>query len=361
MLHRQLGFSAPLCRKIDGLIAFNQTTNIGKVEFQSPLLLAPMSGISTPPFRLFLEALGAGGTVSELVSCHGIIHGNERTRKMLMIDQREKSVGLQLFGEDPSVMAEGAKVAQDNNPKFIDINMGCPVRKVVSKGSGSALLKDPSKLGHFFKTIKNAITLPLTIKIRTGWDQETRNAPEVMRIASLEGIEWVAIHGRTRAQAYQGLADWDYIHWAASQSALPTIGNGDLNTADHIRQHLKATTCRGLMLGRGPLRDPFLFLKVNDVKNEFKFTPQDYGEAVQVLAQLLMAHARNEKEALTNIKKHTVWMSNGLAHSGKFRQDIFASGGIDDALKMSNHFFNEQDPERFEMVLEQNFMQGGHG
>ena len=154
-----------------------------------------MSAICNAPYRLLMEDLGAGGTVSELISCHGINYGNERTRHMLKLDPREKNVGIQLFGEDKDAMAKAAKVAEEFNPKFIDINMGCPVRKVVTKGGGSALLRDTKKLGAFFGEIKKAIKIPLTIKIRTGWDQDSINAPEVIHIAKEEGVEFVAIHG----------------------------------------------------------------------------------------------------------------------------------------------------------------------
>jgi nifR3 family TIM-barrel protein len=280
---------------------------------------------------------------------------------MLQIDQREKNIGLQLFGEDGISMGEAAKVAQDFAPNFIDINMGCPVKKVVTKGSGSALLKDTAKLGQFFSAIKSSVEVPVTIKIRTGWDADSRNAPEVLRIAREEGISFVAIHGRTRAQQYQGKADWDYLEWVAAESPLPLIGNGDLNRSEAIRTRLKETKCRGLMLGRGPLRDPFLFLKVNDVENEYNFTPSDYGEAVEVLAQLMLAHAENERESLTNIKKHTVWMSAGLKHAGSFRQEIFASHSVEQVLALAQTFYRHQSAANFNLVMEQDFMMGGHG
>ena len=163
-------FSKTLQDKIVRAKARMTPTKLGNVEFASPLLLAPMSAICNAPFRRLMEDLGAGGTVSELISCHGINHGNLRTRNMLKLDPHEKNVGLQLFGEDPKAMALAAKVDNDHNPKFIDINMGCPVKKVVSKGGGSALLKDTSALGNFFATIKKELTIPLTIKIRTGWE-----------------------------------------------------------------------------------------------------------------------------------------------------------------------------------------------
>ena len=171
-----------------------------------------------------MEDLGAGGTVSELISCHGINYENRRTLEMLKIDEREKNVGIQLFGEDGVAMAKAAKVALRSKPKFIDINMGCPVRKVVTKGGGSALLKNIEDLAPFFSEVKKAIDVPLTIKIRTGWDADDINADKIEKIALNEGVEWVDIHGRTRAQQYTGLAKWDYIEdFAKAGSDIITV------------------------------------------------------------------------------------------------------------------------------------------
>ena len=242
-------FSESLQSKIDHLKARRTPVQLGSVKFDSPLLLAPMSAICNAPYRLLMEDLGAGGTVSELISCHGINYGNDRTRHMLKIDPLEKNIGLQLFGEDPVAMGNAAKVAEEFSPKFIDINMGCPVRKVVTKGGGSALLKEPKKLGEMFSQVKKSINVPLTIKIRTGWDSDSINAPEVIRIAKEEGVEFVAIHGRTRVQQYTGQANWELLEHIAEISPLPIIGNGDLHTAEATLERLKNTRCQALMLG----------------------------------------------------------------------------------------------------------------
>ncbi|MCR9203529.1 MAG: tRNA-dihydrouridine synthase family protein, partial [Halobacteriovoraceae bacterium] len=223
-------FSPELQTKIEALKGRRTPLKLGGVNFDSPLLLAPMSAICHFPFRLLMQELGAGGTVSELISCHGINYGNEKTKQMLKIHPREKNVGIQLFGEDQLSMAKAAATAQEYKPDFIDINMGCPVRKVVSKGGGSALMKDTKKLAGFFKEMRNAIEVPLTIKIRTGWDQDSINALEVVNIAEGEGVEFVAVHGRTRTQQYKGKADWDLLENIASVAPLPIIGNGDLHS-----------------------------------------------------------------------------------------------------------------------------------
>ena len=283
-------FSPQLQKKIDLLKLKRRPTKLGRIDFASPLILAPMAGICTIPFRLLMEDLGAGGTVSELVSCHGINHGNDRTLSMLKIDPREENVGLQLFGEDPESMAKAAKVAQEYNPKFIDINMGCPVRKVVTKGGGSALLKEPQELIPYLKAIKEVLHIPLSIKIRTGWDDDSINADEVVKIANDLGIEWVAIHGRTRAQSYAGHANWDYIEELTQNSPLPLIGNGDLHQAYQVKERLEKTHCKALMIARGSLRNPFIFLESYIENEEIAFNGADYFEVIQRLNQYCLLY-----------------------------------------------------------------------
>lgn len=335
-----------------------------QIEMANPLWLAPMSAICTAPYRLFMEELGAGLTVSELVSCHGINHGNERTINMLKLLPQEKNVGLQLFGEDPEAMAEAAKKAQEFAPKFIDINMGCPVRKVVTKGGGSALMKDTSKLGHFFGTIKKAIEVPLTIKIRTGWDSDSRNADEIINIAFNEGVEFVAIHGRTRTQQYKGEADWNYIESLVDQSPLPLIGNGDLHSYQLARTRLKATKCQALMLGRGPLRNPFLFLEAYKTEAEdrtLEFYGEDYWQVTYRLFELLQDHAFNERTLLVQLRKHILWFVTGFNGASHFRKQLFEFKTMQDLLKVTQDYFLAQEKFQKQLDFEQPFMTSGHG
>ena len=355
-------FGHKLQQKVDLLKSRRPGITLGRISFDSPLLLAPMSAICNAPYRLLMEDLGAGGTVSELISCHGINYGNDRTRHMLKIFKEEKNIGLQLFGEDGAAMAKAAQVAEEFGPKFIDINMGCPVRKVVTKGGGSALMKDTKKLGGFFGEIKKAIKIPLTIKIRTGWDSDSINAPEVIRIANEEGIEFVAVHGRTRTQQYQGHANWDLLESIAMTSPLPIIGNGDLHSSFLTKQRLKATRCQALMLGRGPLRDPFIFLTsfLNDGEN-LTFSGSDYIEVMERLYDYQQDHALNERIMLTQMKKFIVWMSAGFPGVAKFRGEVFASKNLDEVLNKSEKFFVSFSEEDKDIDHSATFMAGGHG
>lgn len=359
-------FSPSLQQKIDLLKLRRPASKLGNISFDSPLLLAPMSSICTAPYRLLMEDLGAGGTVSELVSCHGINYKNDKTIKMLEIHPREKNIGLQLFGEDANAMADAAKFAQDLNPdnpaKFIDINMGCPVRKVVTKGGGSALLKDTEKLPKFFSTIKKQLNVPLTIKIRTGWDSDSINAPEVIHIAKEEGIEFVAIHGRTRAQGYSGLANWELLEKFSKLNILPVIGNGDLHSGLAAKERLKQTSCHALMLGRGPLRDPFIFLEsfMNE-EDKFYFTPSDYLEVIYKLNDYLEAYCDRERTILVTLRKNIIWMVAGFPHVANFRNLIFKAETTKETLDLTREYFLSLGDTKKKIDYNSEFMAGGHG
>lgn len=355
-------FTTELQNKIDLLKRRRKKINLGAIDFASPLILAPMSSICTAPFRLLMEDLGAGGTVSELISCHGINYKNAKTLEMLKIDPREKNVGLQLFGENADKMSEAAKVAADFGPRFIDINMGCPVKKVVGTGAGSSLMKNPENLPHFFKTIKQSIQLPLTIKIRLGWDQAQLNAGEIIHIAKEEGIEFVAVHGRTRAQQYTGHADWNQLHKLKSESPLPLIGNGDLNTESMIREKMSPLSFDALMLGRGPLRNPFLFLTPYIQTDEkIEFTGVDHYEILLKLVDYSTRYARNERILLVSVRKHLIWMAAGFHQVASFREQVYKTNDLTETLKLAKTFFTSQELPKKGLTDHLDFMAGGHG
>lgn len=306
---------------------------LGNITFSSPLILAPMASITSSPFRILMEELGAGGTVSELISCHGINYQNQHTLDMLKVDPREKNVGIQLFGEDIKAMSEAAQIAQEYGAKFIDLNMGCPVRKVVSKGGGSALLKDPPKVASLIAAIKKSIDIPLTIKIRKGWDDSSLNAHEIVNIAYNEGCEFVALHGRTRAQAYSGEADWDFIEDVASKAALPIVGNGDISS-DNLEERLKNTNCKALMIGRAAMRDPFIFSDKKDA------TKQDYYKVILRLLDLLTEKIDRERALLVQMRKHIQWLSSGFPGASAFRRQLFDIETIDQLMNITQKMFN---------------------
>lgn len=358
-------FSSSLKTKIARIKKEIPPVTLGSLTFNSPLIQAPMAGICSIPYRLLMEELGAGATVSELVSCHGINYGNDRTLNMLKIHEREKNVGLQLFGEDPLAMAKAAKVMEKEKPLFIDINMGCPVKKVVTKGGGSALLQKPKELKVFFSSIKEAINIPLTIKIRTGWDAETINAHEVIEIAKECGIEWVAIHGRTRTQQYTGLADWNYLESLGENSPLPIIGNGDLHTPQTVAKKLSHTHCQALMIARGALRNPFIFLESfiydNPQLSDITFSGEDYFEIIKRLYFYTDEVFDRDRLKLVQLRKFLAWFSAGFKGAAKFRNTSFELKDFPQALKAAEAFFCSLPPHAKKQIPEGNFMSSGHG
>jgi tRNA-dihydrouridine synthase B len=225
-----------------------------------PIYLAPMAGVTDFVFRRLCKELGADAMVTEFVSSEGILKRDDRTRKYTEFDEAQRPVGVQLFGADPEHMAEAArKVIDWKQPDFIDLNFGCPVNKVVSKNGGSSLLRDCPALTAVASTIAKAVSIPVTAKIRIGWDHDTINAPRVVRLLEDCGIAAVAIHGRTRSQGYSGLADWDVIGECAESVSIPVIGNGDIMSGRDVEKRLRETKVRGLMIGRAAMSYPWVF------------------------------------------------------------------------------------------------------
>ncbi len=358
-------FSPQLEEKMASFRRHMRPVQLGQVKFKSPLLLAPMAGICNIPFRLLMEELGAGGTVSELVSCHGINHGNRRTLDMLKIHPREEVVGLQLFGEDEEAMSRAAEVAEGFGPGWLDINMGCPVNKVVSKGGGSALMKEMQKLAPLFEQTRARMKKPLSIKIRTGWDSESRNAQEVMKIARESGIEWVAIHGRTRTQQYTGLADWEFIEKLAQEKILPLIGNGDLHHPLLVANRLEKTGCDALMIARGALRNPFIFLESLDPeyarRKKSLFLGRDYWEVIQRLWYYVGETFGDERMLLVQARKLIVWFAAGFPNAAAFRSKIFATQNAQDTYKLTEDYFLSLGDSQKSINYEEAFMSSGHG
>ncbi len=330
---------------------------------QNPFVLAPMAGITDHAFRTFMKARKAGIVVTELISATGIQYKNDRSLKLMSYDETQRPVGIQLFGEEPEVMAEAAKFAQGKGADFIDLNFGCPVPKVTKKGAGSAILKDLPHMITMISTIKKAIDIPLTIKIRTGWDQSTRNADEVVKIAYEEGVTWVAIHGRTRAQGYSGLADWDYIAEVKSKSKLPILGNGDILTAQQAVLRLEQSGCDGVLIGRGCLKNPHIFADALALWRGEKLDStlgRDYVNLYQQLHEVLMAHC-DERILQIQLKKFAAWFATGYPGASAFRKSIFQAKTTDDVLNESLNFFRGIRTVDQEDTSHEEFLMGGHG
>lgn len=295
------------------------------MDFRDKLILAPMAGVCDQPFRLLCKEQGCDILYSEMVSAKAIYYNNKNTKPLLAMDEREKPFGLQLFGSDPEIMAEMARRIEGNGYSFIDVNMGCPVPKVVNNGEGSALMKDPLLVGKIVEAIANAINIPLTIKIRSGFDAEHINAPEIAHIAQESGAAAVAVHGRTRQQYYQGHADWGVIAKVKQVCSIPVIGNGDIMTPQDIIDMKEQTKCDGFMIGRGARGNPWIF-------NEIKYYMQ-YGEipprpSIHEVKQTILRHARlmvefkGEYTGIHEMRKHVAWYSVGMYDSARLRNQV---------------------------------------
>jgi len=328
---------------------------------ENPFLLAPMAGITDIAFRRFMAELGTSVVTTELVSANGLQYKSERTRKLMQICAEEKPVGIQIFGETLDALGYAASECEQLGADFVDLNFGCPVNKVVKKGAGSAVLKDLDQLTKILKTVRAAVSVPVTIKVRTGWTHEHRNAPKVCKIAYNEGIEWVAIHGRSRAQAYNGKADWDYISMTKAESPLPVIGNGDLTSASLCVNRLKESKCDAVMIGRGALKNPWIFKESLNLLGKSN-TPveRDILPLILRLKELYLEYA-DERIAMLQVKKFSSWFSSGFPGSAQFRKTLFSTKDQDELWTKIVEYFEGCKEHIQSDTSEEDFLMGGHG
>ena len=330
----------------------------------NPFVLAPMAGITDSAFRSFMKNMGAGVVISELVSAHGIQYGGEQTFRLMKFREEQRPVGIQLFGETAEALALAAKFVEDQGADFIDLNCGCPVPKVVKKGAGSALLKDLPTLEKVLSAMKRAVTIPVTLKIRTGWDEESRNAHEVAQIAYDCGLSWLAIHGRTRAQGYSGRADWDYIGSVKAKAKIPIIGNGDIHSGSAAVEKLNFYGLDGVMIGRGCLKNPWIFQDA--ARSRAQLAPltikeKDFLKAIELLRFFLEVEV-DEKMTALQLKKFAAWFSSGFPGAKKFRGELFTQEQSLDVLAGTIHrYFEEVRSRSPEDTSHEDFLMGGHG
>ncbi len=330
---------------------------------QNPFFLAPMAAITDNAFRSFMREMGAGILTTELVSANAICYKNERTFRIMRYEDMQRPVGIQLFGETPEAIAEGAKLAEDLGVDFIDLNFGCPVSKVVKKGAGSAVLKDLQQLRAILRAVRSAISIPLTMKIRTGWTRAQRNAIEVAQVAYDEGVLWLAIHGRDRAQAYTGKADWDYIAKVKAAAKLPVIGNGDIHSGHRANERLQESGVDAVMIGRGALKNPWIFQDALAVRNGLEVAYQD-RDYMQVFLRLRYHYERlveDEKILNLQLRKFASWFSHGYPGSAQFRKHLFRGESVDHTVEMVHEFYQSIRGQIQADTSEEAFLMGGHG
>ncbi|CAD84785.1 MULTISPECIES: tRNA dihydrouridine synthase DusB [Nitrosomonas] len=317
---------------------------IGSYTLKNKLIVAPMAGVTDRPFRQLCKRMGAAMAVSEMVSSNSLLYGSEKTRRRACHDGEVKPVSVQIAGADPVMMAQAARHNADQGAEIIDINMGCPAKKICNVMAGSALLKDENLVSRILDAVVQAVDIPVTLKIRTGWDTQHKNAITVARIAESAGIQALAIHGRTRACAYRGQAEYDTIAAVKTSIRIPIIANGDITTPEKAWAVLEYTGADAVMIGRAAQGKPWIFRETDHYLTTGSFLPPpEVAEIQRVLIDHLyeLYHFYGEYSGVRIARKHISWYTRGLAGSAAFRHAMNRLATVEEQLAATQQFFAE--------------------
>jgi tRNA-dihydrouridine synthase B len=313
-----------------------------------PLYLAPQAGVSEAPFRRLCRGFGADVVVSEFVSAEGIRRHDARTHQYLRFADEERPIGIQIFGSEPDAMADAAALVEEvYAPDFLDINFGCPVKKVVKRNGGSGCLRDLDLVQRIIRAVRAAIAIPTTVKIRSGWSEETRNPVEIALRCQEAGAEVLTLHARSRTQMYSGMADWDEIAAVVEALDIPVIGNGDVWTGEDARRMHDHTRCAGIMIARGSHGAPWLFRQARAALDGEPVPPDpDAAERFRIVlehARLAIDFEANEQKAMIEFRKHLGWYTKGLPNGRMLRQELFEVRSLAEASALLQGYLEQQE------------------
>ena len=298
---------------------------IKDIEINNGICLAPMAGIADRAFRELCISYGAGYTVTEMVSSKGLTMGDKKSSQLLTLGETENPAGAQIFGDDPEIMAQAAVKCLEFNPQIIDINMGCPAPKIAMNGSGASLMKSPELAGKIIKAVSSAVDIPVTVKIRKGWDDDSVNAVALAQIAEQNGAAAITVHGRTRMQMYSGKVDYGIIADVKKAVSIPVIGNGDVTDEQSAAIMLEKTNCDGIMIGRGALGNPWVFRRINAYLDECRVLPEvSIAEKMVVMLRHIqkIIEYKGEYTAMREARHHAAYYTKGLRGGAAFRREI---------------------------------------
>ena len=317
---------------------------IDRIKIPNNILLAPMSGVTDPPFRAIVKEFNPGLVFSEMIASRALINRNEKTLKMT--EKKNNSIyAIQIAGCDPEIMADAARICEDLGADIIDINMGCPVKKVVNGYAGSALMKNERLALSIIESTVNAVNVPVTLKMRTGWDESSRNAPKIAKIAESLGIAMITVHGRTRCQMYRGKSDWKFIKKVKESVNIPVIGNGDIISLEDVDSINHLSSVDGLMIGRAVYGKPWIFEEINSYLDCNEYSPPNLKKIKSIIIQhfeLSLQHY-GINSGIRNFRKHLGWYSKSFRNSNSFRVKINSSINHKEIKKFINDFFIEEN------------------
>ena len=315
---------------------------IGSLKLSSPVILAPMAGITSLPYRRIMKAFGAGLVFSEMVSANGLIRNGNKTQLLLTTNVEEFPLGIQLFGDDPTVLAQAAVLAKGEAP-LLDINMGCPVKKVVRSGAGSALLQTPQRISQILESVRKVYSGPLTVKIRSGWDDNSSNYIDIGKIVEAAGVDAITLHPRSRNQGFSGEANWGHIAKLKSALNIPVFGSGDIFTPEDGLRMFQQTNCDAIMIGRGGYGNPWLISQILALLAGEPLTIPTASEKLQTALKHIQLHCEQfgEFKTMLEMRKHLCWYARGLNGASTYRTSIHKATTLNQLRQLTEEFFTQ--------------------